>query len=122
MPNSKERFGMLALGLRETIPRRFSPLVHVIPTPAEQDSKGIHLSLTCTFQLPSHLNSCEEMFINQMAKNTEVMKLLGTHLHLPIHPSLEADGSTHTAWIIFKSGMLNSVLEEFASSLYKNTV
>lgn len=86
----------------------------VIHTPAgERDNKGIHLLLTYTFQLPSHLNSCEEMFIIQISENTEVMKLLG--MHPPVHPSLEADGDTHTAWIIFTSGMLGSVLEVFAS-------
>lgn len=61
------------------------------------------------FQLPSHLNSCEEMFIIQISENTEFVKLLD--MHPPVHPSLEANGSMHTAWIIFKSGMLNSVLE-----------
>lgn len=55
------------------------------------------------------------MFIVQISKNIEVMKSLG--VHPPGHPSLEADGSMHTAWIIFKSGMLNSILEEFANCI-----
>lgn len=69
------------------------------------------------FRVRSHLNSCEEMFITQISENAKVMKLLG--MHPPVHPSLEEDGSiasiTSTDWIIFKSGMPNAVLEEFAS-------
>lgn len=60
------------------------------------------------------------MFLTQIAENAKVMKLLG--MHPPVHPRLEEDGSNSiiasiasTVWIIFKSGMPNADLEEFAS-------
>lgn len=64
-----------------------------------------------TFLWPSHLRSCE-MFEIPVSHNTEVMKLL---VCTPWAPEFRS--SWHNARIIFffKSGMLNSVLEEFAS-------
>lgn len=69
------------------------------------------------FQLPSHQSSREEMFLTQISENAKVVRLLA--VHPPVHPSLEEDGSNSiiasTVWIIFKSGMPNDDLEEFAS-------